>query len=476
MPLPTHLSLRLAACLSVASLLAGCNSSDARAREALNAYQAASATNDLFGAKRALLELVRAKDDVPDYWSELGKLQASTGNYSDAYYAFSRAYELDRSNVDVLRSITELALRTGDFPSAESHAEELSILAPGDPWPKMVKGWVAIRQSHYDQAIAAADSLLAAAPNDPSAIMLKARALIGLSREDEAIDLLTKQVKAQPSDLNNLQLLSRIYERHADWAKLVPVLQQLSGLAPSNQENMLLLIEAAFRSGNIAIGREASLRLLRPDANPRLIATVLDEWTDYWGSAQRVSDARSLAEAAVGMDRKLPYATFLSSLGSPQDAVNLIGNGAGAPVNATNVEANAVLADALGKMGNVGAAKSRFDAVLAFDPGNATALRGRAELELRTGRAAAAVIDAEKLITVLPNSSKDRLLLYRSYAASGNAAWADRTLWRAFEDIPADEKIFAALEATKAGNRDATVELQEEFDRQRDQRLGRGML
>jgi predicted Zn-dependent protease len=148
---------------------------------------------------------------------------------------------------------------------------------------------------------------------------------------------------------------------------------------------------------------------------------------------------------------------------------------AGLPVKATNAEANAVLADALSRSGNLPASKARFDAVIAFDPGNATALRGRAELELRTGHAAAAVIDAQKLVTVLPNSARDRLLLARSFAAAGNPAWADRTLWTAFQDIPANDEIYAALLAGKKGNVEAIAELQEEVARQRNEKLSRGL-
>ena len=66
MRMPRHLTLRVAACLSVALLSPGC-SSDARARTALGEYQAAAAANDLSGARRALLQLVRIKDDVPEY-------------------------------------------------------------------------------------------------------------------------------------------------------------------------------------------------------------------------------------------------------------------------------------------------------------------------------------------------------------------------------------------------------------------------
>lgn len=474
MNLSTHLTVRIAACLCVAFGLPGC-SSDARERSALSAYQSAAAANDLIGERKALLELVQAKDDVPDYWAELGKLQISMGDFNGAYYAFSRAYELDRSNVDVLRAVTQLSLRVGDVSGARTHADELAVLAPGDPWPKLVKGWVAITESHFDEALPVAEGLLANAPYDPSATVLKARALLGLQRAPEAVDLLEKQIQNQPSDTASLQLLSHIYARNGDWPKVTAITQRLTTLTPTDRDNALLLVEAGFRSGNVAAAHEASLRLLRPDAQPGLIASVLTLWADHWPSSQRIDDARKLAATAVGLPQKLVYADFLSRFGSPQDAVRLSTEGASLPVTAKNAEANAVLADALWRIGKVPDALSRFNAVLAFDPGNATALRGRAELELRANRAPAAVTDGEKLVSVLPNSPADRLLLARSYAAAGNNAWKDRTLWRAFEDIPGDEKIFAALLESRKNNPEATQQLRDEFERQREQKVGRGI-
>ena len=128
------------------------------------------------------------------------------------------------------------------------------------------------------------------------------------------------------------------------------------------------------------------------------------------------------------------------------------------------------------RSGNLPGAKNRLDAVIAFDPGNATALRARSELELKSGNAAAAIIDAQKLVTVLPESPDDRLLLARSYSAAGKDRWADRTLWDAFQAIPADSNIFAALAARKRGDAEGLRDLKEEFDRQLDAKLNRGLL
>jgi tetratricopeptide (TPR) repeat protein len=323
--------------------------------------------------------------------------------------------------------------------------------------------------------VAISDAMLVTTPNDPSAIALKARALVSMGREDEAIDALNKQIAAQPSDDGSITVLARIYQRDGDWAKVAQLTQRIRKLVPADQENALLLIQSAFRSGNVELGRKTSFELLQPGVDAATVNSVLDLWAAYWPSGQRIADARRLA-AATGLEQRLAYAEFLSRSGSPGDAIRLAEPAAALPVRADSAQANAVLGDALSRSGNLAAAKARFDAVLAFDPGNATALRGRSELELRTGNAAGAVLDAQKLVTVLPNSADDRLLLARAFGAAGNRRWMERTIWSAFQDVPANEHILAALQSIKKGDGDALAEINAEFARQRNNLLNRGML
>jgi predicted Zn-dependent protease len=429
----------------------------------------------MLGARRALLQLVQAKDDVAEYWAELGKVQASMGSYGDAYYAFTRAYELDRSNPDLARMLTQLALRSGDLTTAQARAEELEVLVPGDPWVKLTKGWAAVAESRYDQALATADDILLRTPLDPAASVLKGRALFGLAREDDAITFLNQHLHEIPSDTGALTLLAELYERRDDWPNVASVRQRLSQLKPDDQDNLISLVQASLRSGKVPEARAASFRLLRPDAPASLVSRVLSLWTNYWPSSQRIDDARKLAAAAPKQQR-LVYAAFLSQLGSPADAIRLSSNDATLPVKAESAEANAVLGDALQRTGNLSAAKSRLDAVIAYDAGNATALRARAELELRSGKTSKAVEDAQKLVTVLPTSASDRLLLVKAYDAAGNEAWANRTLWTAFRDIPANDSLYAALRSRKSGKTDELADLQAEFDRQRDGQVRKGLL
>ena len=475
MSLPTHPILRAAVWLSVTLAASACSSADSRAQTALADYQSAAASNDMTGARKALLRLVQAKDDVAEYWVELGRVEATMGAYGDAYYAFTRAYELDRTNPDIVRVLTQFALRSGDLVTAQAKAQELEILAPGDPWIKLTKGWAAVGESRYDQAVAIADELLAQNRFDPGANALKGRALFGLNRVDDAVSFLAKHVDEAPSDSGSIELLAQIYERRDDWAKVADLRQRLSQIRPDDQANLLSLAEASFRSNDSSRGRAASLRLLRGQATPSLISKVLELWSSYWSSPQRIEDASILGRAAP-REQRLVYARFLTRVGRSADAIKLAVNDAQFPVNANNAEANAVVGDALFRGGNVAEAERRLNAVIAFDPGNATALRARAELELRTGNAAAAIDDAQKLVTVLPNSAPDRLLLARAYTAAGDKASADRALWTAFNDIPGSYSVYVALRASRNGNAEALAELQGEFERQRDAQVHEGIL
>ena len=154
----------------------------------------------------------------------------------------------------------------------------------------------------------------------------------------------------------------------------------------------------------------------------------------------------------------------------------LIGSSASMPVTADNVQANAVRAEALARGGNNAPAAALFDAVLSYDSGNPTALRGRADLRLRTGDVKDALPDAQKLVSVLPKSARERLLLARCYASVGNQALAERTLWDGFHEIPANDSLFAVLKQGKQGNVEAIASLTEEYTQQRNAELFREIL
>lgn len=460
--------------IAVAVLLMGCTSNDTRAQKAFNNYEAALNAGNLVGARKSLLRAVNDRDDVPEYWEALGRLQLQLGSLSDAAYAFTRAHELDRSNVEVLSALSQLSLYGGDLDSAHQYERELELVAPNDPSVLLVNGYLALRRSELDAADTYADKLLQALPFDAGAKLLKARILEARGKRDEAIALLEDQAAAKPDDVESLKALLMLLKREDQWPKVTETATRLARLQSGDDRAWLTAIEAAFKANNIPTARALSLALLSPHADPKRVESVLQLWARFWPTPVAIEEAQKLASVAP-RGQRLAYATFFNSVGHPRDAAQLAGGGPKMPVTLANSSSNAIIAQALAIGGRPDAARQLFDAILAREPDHTYALRGRAELEISTKNGRAAVQDALRLLTIEPNSAEDRLLLSKAFDANGDSRDAVRCLWQAFHDIPGNDEIYKALRArVRASSGDVAAQsVDVEFGRQRDLLLAR---
>jgi tetratricopeptide (TPR) repeat protein len=463
-----------AAAVIVSLALAGCDFRATRAQAAYNEYQATSAAGDLRASRIALIKLVAIQEDVSAYWVELGKVNIQLRAYGDAYYAFTRAYELDRDDPTILHYLMELALRGGSLDAAEERARELELIEPGDAGVKLTYGFVELRRGNLQLAERYADEILVGSPFDGAGKLLKSLVLLRTGNIDEAITLLKGQLQAQPGDRAALQGLAGLYERLEDWKHLTQIHQRRMLLTPGEPEVAVQFIETAFKAGDINQARTVSRSLLLHAPKVETLKSVLDVWAHFWPGSDRIGETIRIASLAPP-GRRPVYAAFLNRVGSPRAAAALVKSNATLPVNLGNADANAAMAESLGLAGQAREAKNRFDLILAVDDHQTEALRGRAELALRTGNALAAVNDAQQLVSVTPASSGARLLLYRAYLKLGDRSSAERTLWDAFHAVEADQDIYHELHAyiAQQGDGDRVRQIDKEFDEQREAKLTR---
>jgi predicted Zn-dependent protease len=466
-----------ACCIAATALsvfLAACDSPESKAQEAYGEYQAATASGDLAAARGALKRLVAVKDDDPTIWVELGRVQLQLKDNEGAYYSFTRAHELDRTNVETLATLTQLALLSGNPDNAEEHAKQLELVAPGHPAAKLAFGYLFLQRQEFDQADEQADSLLATLPYEPGAKLLKARILLGRKEAGKAIALLQDQVRVQPRDSSSWKALMLLGERENDWKAVGQAARRFRQLNPEDQDVGVTIVEASLRTNDFAAALRDSEPLLKPDSPPGQVSAILELWAKHWKAPEAIVEAKRLAKTASAQ-QLLAYATFFNEAGSPEDAVALVGSDPRLPVNAGNMSINSVIATSLALRGDRARAKQIFDAILAHEPDHVYALRGRTNLEIATGNGKAAILDAQRLVSVEPNSARDRILLARAYAAGGDNREADRTLWDAFHEIPGDFDAYETLRARvqKTGDDAALSSLDDEFKHQRDDVLAR---
>lgn len=455
-------------------LVSACGSAESRARESFAEYQAAAASGHLIAARIALLQTVEAKDDNPVYWEELAKVQVQLGSMSDAYYAYTRAYELDRTNPQILASLTQIALLSGEIDIAEDYAKKLELVTPNDPVIKLAFGYAALKHQSFDEADKQSDALLQMLPYEPGAKLLKARILVARGKVDDATRLLEEQVRLKPDDLNSLRALMALYERRENWRGVSIAAARIAALKPDEKDARVTAIDAALRSGDTEGALRLAKPVLQPDTAGDQVEAVLWSWSQHWKGPQAIQAARELSRSS-GLQQRLAYATYFNENGHPEYAAELVGTQPILPVSISNSSTNAIIADALAQMGQTADAKQLLDQILLREPDHVYALRARINLEIRSNQALAAVTDAQRLVVVLPKSARDRLLLARAYAAAGNSRQVDRTLWDAFHEIPANRELYEALRTyvSRSGKTDAVQNIDSEYRQKQDAELVR---
>ena len=446
---------------------------DARAN--FNQYQQALAAGDLRAARKALAKVVAVQQDVPEYWMALGRLQLQLASYRGAYNAYAHAHELDRSNVEALAAMAQLALVSGEGELATEHARDLALIAPSNPMVAVVHAYTDLQSGNLDKAETGLNAVLANAPNDSFATRLKARVLLAKTQFDGAIALLEEQHRAVPDDKGTTQNLAAMYKVRDDWRNVARVQYDAHKLEPKNLKISHDTVEAFLRAGNVTAAAKLSVPLLQPGSNSQLVEDVLTLWADYGPHGTDLLDPK-LAQAMTG-DRRVSFANYYNRIGKPAAATALLG-ASRLPITHDNARWNAVFAQALALQGRGADAKRLFDQVLDREPDQADALRGRSALEAKAGITRQAIIDAQRLVTVQPDSGQDRLLLAQAFLAAGNRDEVKRTLWQAFQDLPDDERVFSALKSVLGSNKDVDSQrrLEGEFIDRRMARLQKDMV
>lgn len=452
--------------------LSGCSYWKAhQAKEAYGEYQQALAAGDLLQARNALTKLVRTDQDVSDYWLELGKLQLEIGDYRGAYDAFAHAHELDRSNVEVLSIMAQMALLSNDLDTANDHARSLALVAPDSSIVTMIRGYVALRSGELDKAAAAADLVIAAAPQDPFGKILKARVLVANSDIDGATTLLEEQHRVAPKDRRTLRALAELYRSRADWRNLGRIQSDAHALDPKDTAIALSAVEAWLRAGNIPAASLSSEPMLAASADTRLLDQALGLWVRFGPRAAALPNVDVLAKASTGQ-RRVAFANYFNGAGEPASATKLL-QASQLPVTHANARWNAVLAQSWALQGREQDARQLFDLVLDQEADQVEALRGRSALKAKSGDTRQALVDAQRLVTVNPSSGEDRLILARAFLAARNGNGVRRTLWQAFQDLPQDERVFSALRnvLVSAGDVDGQRRLEDEYRDRRGEKL-----
>lgn len=427
---------RIMLMLMLPALLAlpACKSPAERAAELAAQADAQANAGDLVAAQKAILEAIALRDDIPAYQQLLGVISLKAGNQGDAYRAFSRALDIDPTNMTALAYVANLGVQVGQINRAEEAADRLLTLDP-DALPGMqVKGMIALARDRDDEALRIGDRMLALRPGDEAGTIIKARALAKQGQFDAALALLDSATESPVLLVNKLNIYRNLRRPEA-MADILARLEQRDAMSAALRLDQVNLL---YRLGRTDAARRAAVALLREGAAPESYRALQRLWWEYDKaplSAASAGDAARWKDPAA-VQQTIRYLLARGDLATAQVVIRA------APATARPLLAS-LDARLLAASGQGAQASKAAEALLDKDPQDVDALLVRALIALDAGKPGPAVEAAQLARANDPANAESYIILAR-IAQAEDQAWRAR---HAFEEgVKALPQNFLLLE------------------------------
>ena len=429
------------ALLAALSIVA-CTSHDERAATAAAIAADAFGQGNLPVARAQIGRALAARDDVSDYWMLSGRIAMAEGNYASAFEAFESALTLDRSNVEALTRLCQIAVSGNQPERAERYAGELAALQPGNKIAVNVQAAIALDQGDKPGAAKLLDQVLAADPHDATGLMTKSR-LFAANEDYLGAARLAEASLTTPGDpVGRLVVLKDLYAKGRDVAGWRRTVARLARAQPANVPSQIDYARSLYNAGDTAGGFAISRRVLA--LRPNEVATadrILHLWLEQGKAAMAAADI-AVGAANAPPETRAAFAAYANAIGRPELALQVLGN-----ENSGN--AAVARAQGLALLGRRDAAAAAVASVLAADPDQPRALALRASL--RPGDRPGAVEDLRHALSGDPAAADARLALADLQLAGGDGVLAAATLRDGLDEPDPDPRLAIRLAALLRG-------------------------
>lgn len=434
--------------LAAALLTSACTSRADKAASAAAIAADALQQGQIAVARQQINKALAARDDIGDYWLLSAHIALAEQNYGGAFDAYESVAIFDRSNVEALTRLCQIALSADQPDRAERYADQLLVLHPGDKAATTVKAALAFQQGDKRGAAALLDKVFAADPADTMALIVKSKLLaanddyVGAARAAEAS-------LASPGDPSGrLNVLKDVYLKAKDADGYRRTIARLARAYPDMASAQLDYAASLYDTGDPASALAVTRRTLtlRPD-DVATANAVLNLWMAQGAAAMPVGTIVANA-ANAPLEARAAYAQYATAIGHPELALSVLGDAAAQePASVANADAKAARAYAQARLGMNAAADAQIAAVLAADRDQPRALAARGWIRARAGDRIGAIEDLRHALAGDPDNASTRLTLADLQLAQGDGVLAAATLQEGLGNAGADPRIASRLVA-----------------------------
>lgn len=212
--------------------------------------------------------------------SDLSRSPRARADYlAQAATAARRARELAPENLDALRVVGEILLRTTpQDPSALAQAQEvyekIRQRAPGDEEALTILGRIHLDREQPDKAADVFRELVRNTPNNRTAYSLLVESLLQANRPKEAEEVLQEILAGNPASLESRLNLAQLQSQRGDQAAALATLRAAPEGQGQDPQVRRQLAATLYRKGDLAAAQEIADSLLQTQPDNLYVAVL----------------------------------------------------------------------------------------------------------------------------------------------------------------------------------------------------------
>jgi len=436
---------RIGAAAALLALVA-CGSAEEKGYKAATRFDVYFARRDLYSARVEIGRALAARDDIPEYWSRLARLELAEGRYLQAYDAYARVVELDPKDAEAIQTMAELSYSGGSLDDAERLADQILEEEPRSLRMLLVKGSVAAQRREVADARAIAEKMLGIDPTNEGAKILLARALNMGGDRASAIATLRGAIADDGETIPKLMALLDLYLGADDFHHAARIFARLFALQPRDVTIRLEYIRLLYERGMPDRARAMLERLTRGHPGDKdLGRQIVRLWSEVGSDKVDVDALHRFVDGTGSRSMKIAVGQLLLDRNRYADAERLLRPFVDKQaITAEGVEADVLYAGALSGLDRGGEALALIDRILQFDQSNPRALLMRVRVAIASRDLSRALRDAQILVRDNPAMVPGRIALAEIYVRRGEPILADNAYANAMQQLSGDAEMLTA--------------------------------
>ena len=418
----------LAPLLLVALQVAGCSSSEDRAKSYYEHGMQLLAEHENAKASIEFKNAVKLKKDYVAAWLELAKIEALNRNVAGQISYLRTVVELDPKDIADRLELARLLVPRGGSEEALKLVNAVSDLDDHNADALAIKAVIELRTKNPTEASKNAEAALDLDPKNTTAMMVLARDRLEKGDKNAALQILDKAESNSDGKDPGVELFKlRIFEQAQDWAQVEALLKTLIERYPdSGFRNQLVRLYLFQKRPDDAEKELRAVIAAKPDdpAPELALVRLLHAFKGPAIARQELVDRVKSAKDVFPYQLALAQFDFAHNnfKDSEQLLKTLIANSSAE--NALTAQLTLAQMYLLGKQ--LDAADGLVAQVLQKDSRNSGGLTLRASINMERGQLEPAINDLREALNEQPQSVQLMLLLATAYERSGAIELADK--------------------------------------------------